>query len=416
MKKKFYIWAGILLALILIAAIGLAFTLKRQSKNNSLSEKSNLEAIKLGPDAFGKLSLSAKPASSSAAPAVSNSQPSAFSRQESAAGGSAAGGSGTATGGIMRPYFPYKYVYVGGKIPAIPSIMDVFEKVAVQTPVASEAAKALKTFGLGLVNLSSFANSQASGFTLIQDEKYGYAITVDLKDGTVSINKNGQWPDTSCKFECPLGVQMQNSPTGQGSPNARFDSAKIISAASAFLQEHGINLSAYGKPEVSQNRGVVPYMVNAEPSAPSAPFGIATPIYANRNATIVYPLMINGMETYSGTGKAGLNVDYDTEASKISGVYGLELQRFESSPYELETNVDELIKYAENSVGFGNNPKEITVDLATPFIAYEQEFNYSNSESREIYVPCLVFAVKNAPSDYYGPKYVLVALPKDNFN
>lgn len=428
MKKAYILYGSIVIILIIIAS-ALIVQRSREKKANLLSiNTSSMSIQKMAPGAFGTLNANPNNNSNPISPSQSEIQSNEdMLSPDVSMPASVSGSAGLKNSmAIMRPYYPYKYVYAGKDLPEIPKQMDVYEKVAnANRSAALQAAGILSNLNFGVANLSSFDSAAVDSFTINQDQQFGYSITVDVQNGTININRNWQqWPDPLAQCN---GDQtcIQNNRIKIGDIPS---DDKIIAVTNSFIKEHNINTKLYGQPEVSKNWRI-PYD-SASPAAKSQ-------IYLPEIISVTYPLQMNGNDVYaSGGNKAGLTVNYDIRFNKVDSLYGLSAQNYESSAYATETDPKILIKYAEggeqnsggpiiynnqgiaqSAPGVGSvvqpNAKLETVDLATPFIAYEQTWNYQNSQNKEIYVPALVFAVTNVPQNYYGPKAIVVPLIKD---
>ncbi len=420
MKKKFYIWASIFAGIVVIAAILLIIAARHQNMQSGGNGFLSAPKIaKLQPNAFGKLNASTtEQGNGQGALAAAAGTPVSSTNAQNESVAAAAGTAGAGIAQRLIPYRPYEYVYAGGELPKIPKQMNVYERnlLANNNNTGEGMIGVLNNLGFGLADLTSFKNAGINSFTITQDQPYGYAITVSVPDQSVSVNINWQeWPHPSPI----LGANPLASNSRASIPN----DDKILADANAFLKEHNINVNLYGSPEVLKNSW--PPIMSPQGSASqenSASQGKSAgapgmPYYRPQSAEVVYPLKIDGGEVYmQGGNKTGLTVSYDFASGKVSGVQGLDSQNYKGSLYGLETDAQKIIAQALGSNGTPNkNVQSLKIDLGTPFLTYEQMWNYTNYQNNEIFVPSLVFPVQNAPQGYYGPKFVLVALPEDIF-
>ena len=320
------------------------------------------------------------------------------------------GGSGV---GIARPdyYRLYNYRYAGEPVTDLPGQVDVLRRVKnVGLPVN---AGFLGSFDVGSLKLNSFSETSLSQVTLTEDREFGYVISIDFMEGTVNVFENWRrWPQpgNDCRDEvCYRNLQLK--------PEDMPDDASLIALANAWLNKHGINPASYGAPYVQDEWRV--YYAQAE-DKPIA--------YVPDVVTVIYPLQVNDAAVYeNGGSQAGLGVNVNVRYSRVSGMWNLTSQQYQSSAYEAETDFDTLFKYVNaGNQGYAmplmyprppidGGQKRVEIDLGTPTRGYLRYWNYLNNENQELLLPALVFPVQNQPADsnYYAPKQVVVPLVKE---
>lgn len=182
---------------------------------------------------------------------------------------------------------------------------------------------------------------------------------------------------------------------------------ELISITDRFISEHKINLSGYGEPEIDKSWNRVYYY---------GPGQEASQAYVPDVITVKYPLVINGSFVYEQGGyKLGITVNVNIRHKKVSGLYNLSVQEYESSLYEAETDFSKILKAAEKG-GLYNyfmsyeETKEF--EIGTPEKAYSVIWKYDQSSqtSRTLLVPALVFPVNTTPDTemyYYNDKIVI---------
>ena len=288
------------------------------------------------------------------------------------------GGGGSA---IMPPYQPvtYKYVYKGEDLNLTSAKLDVLKKVK---PSFDNSASGFDNFGLGLINLASFAQSKVQSINFNQDN--GYNINVDLINGMVSVS--GFYGDVY-----PTEKQMCSPEAGcpQPKPLSKSDvpdDATLISIADQFLSDHSILKDSYDAPVVL----VDPY---AKMSG-----------YVPDAITVIYPLKIQDGVVYDESGnKSGLNVSVNLRNKKVMGVYNLTTNDYEASSYDAVTDPVKILQVAQKGGMYGyigdGTGKIVEIDLGTPTLQYVQMWDWNSNYSQQMLVPSLIFPVTKQPTD-----------------
>lgn len=270
-----------------------------------------------------------------------------------------------------------------------------------------------------LVNLSSFPKADLQSFTLSQDEPFGYNISVNTQEGNISIDQNWpKWNPNCTNYECPeeKPLEKQDMPSDE----------EIIALADRFIKEHGINMNNFGKGEVNKEwQRFAPELSSAMPYIPT-------------DITVTYPRKIQNKTVYNlyGGNKDGAMVNVNIKHKRVSGLYGLTTQQYESSLYEAETDFDHLVKVAERGNNQNNyyptpmgdvkvfdapeqenknDSKKITIELATPSFELVRYDHYKDYKTQELLVPALVFPVIDAEKNNYPQKNIVVPIIKGLF-
>jgi hypothetical protein len=381
---------------------------------------------KVGDNAFG--SLSALSTSSGAERSLTSNTNSAVAPMASAPSSasdvgavSASAGAGTNQSApniviarpIPAPYIsPNRYAYTGDPISQPNAQLNVLKKSPAPLNGAALAA-ALKQAGFEQIDISSFSNVSMSTVTFSEDQKFGYQVSIDFVNGTISINQNySEWPQGGTS---PLSASDIPS-----------DSA-VIAIASQFLSAHGILTGAYGTPKVTRNN------FYAEPLSASGGAVSNMPMipYYSDSEQVVYPLLVNGENVYdAGGNEIGMTVEVNVRYNRVASVYGLEAQSYQSSAYDAITDASTIISMAENAGGgiypiiynqakssalvSGGPAINTTVyDLGTPTMAYEEMYQTdAQGASAEYLVPAFVFPVIGDVNSG-AQRNVIVPLVKD---
>lgn len=402
------------IAVIAIAAVSFA-AFGPFSKNNGpvALNTGNVDITSVGANAFGPLqSLGAGSGGTAAAQPTgasgsgSASAPSA-ENVPAAAPMSAAGTNSASSDMAVVPARPIvlttvKYDYIGSPISQDQAQLDVLKKVAAPL-TADQATAALEQAEFGQIGLSTFTGLGMSNVTLDQDQSFGYEISLDLTDGTISINENyNEWPQDSATTT-PLAASDIPS-----------DSA-VVAVANQFMAAHDISTADYGAPTVTPNTGfAVPLAATAMPMIP----------YYPDTEQVLYPLIVNGLPVYNTAGDAiGLMVEVNVRYGRVESVNGLQTEDYQSSAYDAITDTSTILSIAENPetypvmYGAASGPVNgdvTTYDLGTPTMVYEDMYQTaSNGQSSEFLVPAFAFPVVVGASDTASAQNIMVPLIQD---
>lgn len=411
-------YAALGVAAVAVAAVSFAAFGPSSKHNGSVALNSgNVSITSVGADAFGPLQSLAggSAASGSSSPAVP------------AANAPTAGPMNAAAAGVaVMPARPFglatvHYDYTGDPITQSEAQLDVLKKVVAPLS-ASQATAALEQSGFGPIDLSTFGGLSMSNVTLDQNQDFGYEISLDLANGTISINENySEWPQESATTT-PL--------TASDMPS---DSA-VITIADQFLAAHDISTANYGAPTVTQSSiGFAVPAASAGASAVSGGAASAMPMipYYPDAEQVLYPFMVNGMPVYDTNGTAiGLTVAVNVRYGRVESVYGLQTENYQSSAYDAITDTSTILSMAENpevypviygavsgggtSGDSAGNAAVTTYNLGTPTMAYEDMYQTdSNGQSSEFLVPAFAFPVVGSASGAAPAQNIMVPLVKD---
>jgi len=378
-------------------------------KNNSnqiarVIQQNNQSVKSLQNKAFGDLSSSQ----------LSNEESSSVPIAETGIGlDSATGGGGSASVQvsekmIARPIFDsinYNFVYDGEGIGEIEQMLTVYRRVDANQ-IGGEVVKAVGS--LDLLDINNFQNLSADSFNFSEDRDFGYNIYYNLKDNRVSIGNNYEkWPNIyeGCQDEnCYLNKRLKIDDV--------MSDDEAVRIADKFLNDYKIDKNGYGVGEVSENWLIAYEKSLANGSDP----------YIPESKTVVYPMIIEGEEVLDESGgKTGMRVEVSNRYSRVTGVYDIRYNQFEGSKYEVLNDVDKLINFAEQGglTPMYKNPdaeKQVDVMLGTPSINLISYWRYGggNGVSEELYIPALVFPVKEKPTEgYFYTDNVVIPLVKE---
>lgn len=292
---------------------------------------------------------------------------------------------------MLFPYKFTKYEYKGEPLATTSAQGTVYKRVKTVN-TATQLATILNNANFGLLNLGSFSSFKTQSIQVAEDKDFGYVVDINFNEGMISVNPN--WEKWQQQGEVkPLTARPTND--------------QLIAIANTFLAEKGINHSIYGTPVVDE----MPVRMYA------AKGGNAESTYIPDTMNVVYPLMIGGVEVYEDGGSPyGLTVTVNIRENKVSGVYNISSQTYESAAYDLETDPTKIIAYATSSRMpiYDKNkfkPEFQTANLETPKrILVRHWLNSQNGPTSEVYVPAYMFPVEGEVS--FAPRAVIVPLVK----
>jgi hypothetical protein len=405
--KKTLVSASLAVAVLILAVVGLqqSGVLNKKNANNILSFGSDVRITHAADGAFGSLATLTSASGTGGATNATAAPLGADSARSSIPSGMGGGGGMGVSEKMIAPFYEpvtYKYVYKGDELNLPSDKLDVLKK---QSPDAGSLAASLNTLGLGLINLDSFPGSKVQSVSFNQDK--GYNLYVDLTQGMVSISGYYDVMPMAEGKMCPVDGCPQ--PEAIKESDIPADDV-LISAANAFLAEHGISTDIYGAPEVRNE-----YRVQNYAQLKASPKSL---VYWPEYVDVVYPLKIQNGEVYDeGGSKVGLTVGVSIRTQKVMSVWNLTTQNYEASSYDAETDSARILKIAQagGMYGYtGEGGKVVEIELGTPTLQYVQMWDYQMNSSQQLLVPSLVFPVTKQPSDgSFYRKSVVVPLTKN---
>lgn len=297
---------------------------------------------------------------------------------------------------VMPPYeqIMYKYVYEGEDFSVDGDQMAVLKRVRGAVSQI-DAQNILQNLNFDNLDLSSFDNLLVRNISFSEEKNFGYYVFLDFYEGMISINENWEkWPTPASN------IGINDVPADE----------VLIAAANKFLTEHNISLDVYGEPKVDNSWRQ--YYDMAENKSE---------VFIPYMATVVYPLVVDDKIVYDeGGSMQGLRVAINLLQKRVSNVWNLTNQKYESSLYEMETDVDRILELASRGGAYyygweDPNAKVIEIKLGKPYIAYAQVWHYENNASSELLIPALVFPVTNIPTEaqYFYKENVVIPLAKE---
>ncbi|HRH23056.1 MAG TPA: hypothetical protein PK295_00275 [Candidatus Magasanikbacteria bacterium] len=287
---------------------------------------------------------------------------------------------------IYNPvYTNYNFTF-SGELPELSGDIEVLKRES-GIDAAKQYAGILQKIKLGIFDLGKLKQAQVQNFSLAEDRDKGYIINVDMVGGYVSISENySKWHTLRTEIDCVNG--MCSDPNMLSIDEVPEDST-LTNVSDAFLKEYGIDMSSYGK-GVVDSRWRVGYEAAEDKSA----------FYISNIQTVVYQLMINDKPVYEEYGEPmGIRVNINTQEMKVTNVEGIMTKTFSGSSYEGETDEARLRAIIEKArmVEYAEPTKTVDGELENATLGYMRrwQYNETNGNSTEIFVPAIIVEVKD---------------------
>jgi hypothetical protein len=137
----------------------------------------------------------------------------------------------------------------------------------------------------------------------------------------------------------------------------------------------------------------------------------------SNSVSVIYPFLLDGKQVYDDWGsKQGLQLNVNLEFNKVSSLYNLNTQNYQSSNYKMETDKDKILKLLRNGSIYPyynyqeTDTKIVEIPVGTPKLQYVRTWQYKNNISDELLVPALVFPILN-PDKTDNPYKTSVVIP-----
>ncbi|MDD4607200.1 MAG: hypothetical protein PHS07_02575 [Patescibacteria group bacterium] len=292
----------------------------------------------------------------------------------------------------------FEFNYLGQELEQTLQSLDVLKRVK-GGQAGQQLGRILQGLNFEMLNLKAFTNLEITNLSAVEKKDKGYSLAVSTEEGRISLYQNWQtWPtlEIDCRGD-DCNREIKNLVK-----NYLIQPQELIHLSDQFLQEHGVDLSSYGPGEIQP-----------------LPYWIETVDYVSDYLSVIYPLQINGLNVYDQRGfKQGIEVSLNLRQQAVSSVNNLETQIYQSSSYNLETDIQQILKYAQQG---GANPmyknedsQIVQINIDTPELAYIKIWRYENNQSDELLVPAWVFPIINKPqNEYFYQEKVVVPLAKD---
>ncbi len=304
-------------------------------------------------------------------------------------------------------YYAFKYTG-SASLPGLEAEQPVLKRSKPEQP-ASLVSRILNLISFGLIDLSQMQNVKMQNFGFLEDRDQGYGAYVDLQNGNVGMYQNYErWAQTDSRMMCTEVSCPAPTPL---KPSELLPNDEAISIADSFLKDYSISREGYGAPRVIETWRIA-YDQAAESERAN--------YYIPEQMQVMYPLMLEGKEVLDESGYTyGMSAMVDVRSKKVTNLGELITKQFEKSAYKGETDAKRLISIAEQG-GFRNynyvdpNAKKVELELGAPTVQmvkiYYSSDNYKTNS--DLYMPALVFPIKNWKGTNYWRQTVMVPLVK----
>ncbi len=307
----------------------------------------------------------------------------------------------------------YNYIYVGDEFDLLPREVDVYRKI---TPdLSKEFSSLFSDKKISFFDFKKFSDISINNLTINEDRDYGYSIYLGLQDGNFSLYKNWQkWPSLD-KLCAATGYEASCYEQNRLNIGDILPDQEILNIVNKFLVDYDISLDNYAD-GVIQKSWLKYYVANNSEQS----------IYIPESISVVYPLKINESLVYEEYGNSsGLTVEVDMKERRVSGLYGLSYQYYESSLYDTETDREAIMKIVSQGGRYpdyfyyeGSDYKSIDIEVGTPILGMVKIWHYDNNYSNgyELFVPAYIFpVVSESESSYFNKENIVVPAVKDFF-
>ncbi len=340
-----------------------------------------------GRSAFGPLALATSvKISNASSSAVSDTGTLAMTKTSATANQAA---SSSAPLAVIPTPTPEPTMAMTMSVQADPANTSNTRKIGVPVKYEYDGAELKLTESQGIVlkrTMGEESSKQLSDLVKIdlsESKKAGYVISINAEEGLISINKTEQkW------------VKQESTPATTNisktvQPPALEDDV-LISITNAFIKDHGIDTSTY-----------------------------SAPIVQTGSTTVLYPINLNSKEVYDLDGtRYGMHISVDTTEKKVQSVKNITSQIYESSKYPLETDSEKIISVITSldtpiKKGSAVSAKKVLLDTPKNIFMRYWSYDEETGTTTELYVPSLLFPIKNPEKSAQRPQFVLIPLVKD---
>jgi len=301
------------------------------------------------------------------------------------------------------PMTTYTYVYQG-ELPELSPSVTVYKRISASKSVPFSALAG--SLNLGNIDLTSFAGMKMDSVSFIQNQSYGYQMTVNLRDSSVGIDAQwDQWPMSKCQTDACFQaerVKLSDVPSED----------QLIAAADAFIKDHAIDMTHYGTPTVDMQWK---RDYDAAPNKADA--------WIPDQMRVLYPLMIDGNPVSDQSGMPfGISIGVHVKLRKVMSVYGMMSREYAKSEYAGVTDKQEIMDYLSKLDQYSWMPQtdqkdaqKATVTLGTPVMGYSVYYKYDNNITQELLIPSLTFPITDIKGgeQYFYRQSVVIPLASE---
>lgn len=302
----------------------------------------------------------------------------------------------------------YQYVYRGEALNELDlnSVSSLVYRRVIDKNLARRSANTLATIGGLPINLNSFSEKELIHFNFNQEKDFGYSVAVNLANNTLSVFDNwSTWPQPyqDCYDEdCLASLRL-------GADDMLTDN-QLISLANNFIENYGVDLSNYSSPRVSAQSKLTLLREASDNN------------YYPEYMTVIYPLLIDNQKVFDSHGiEEGLQISVNLREKRVSGLSNLNFSSYQSSSYELINDLNKINPLLERGGLYPDyrytDGELIEVELADPQIALVKTWlpSADKRSSYELFLPGLIFPVKETPNEYFYRQAVIIPLVEEVF-
>lgn len=279
---------------------------------------------------------------------------------------SGAGDSATSSSLIARPADFVSYTYsITGEY-SLPTLAVLKRQKGLSGGSSLSASSLFST--------SSFSGLRLDSVTASQTTDDGYSVSIDYRDGLVSIYRQSSLSSKDLIAE----TRPSGTSTSESSMTTVSDET-ALSVAKKFLSDHKISVDGYDQPFV-----VKPIATNE-----------MLKTMQGMEAQVIFPWNINGQPVYDDNGQRfGLTVGVAGD-EKVQSVYNLMPLSFQASTYATVTDRAKIADYTKrggwmySSVPTGG--KVETISLSAPTSGYLFSRYTLEQGTGDFLVPAIIF-------------------------
>jgi hypothetical protein len=248
--------------------------------------------------------------------------------------------------------------------------------------------------GLGIMDFSRFTQLAINNLNILSFDNSGYSIEIDYNKQTINIYKKGYE-----NFYLDSDQQINHAFVKLS------DNQTYLNIAKSFINKYNLNLDNYALAEV-----VKPGIAGQK-------------VHKSQSVTVFYPLLIDDKFVYNLAGdKVGASFEINVKIKKIIKIINLFASCYEYSLYDIKNDFREITEIAESGGILQTNhflefEKIEDISLKDPVLAYIYIDHYQNqylTKENVIFVPAMIFFVKDKDIKKIGKDKIIVPLIQDN--
>lgn len=284
----------------------------------------------------------------------------------------------------------FRYVYTGELVDIGQPKLEVLKRNVSSSYLGGLAER----FGLGLADFQNLGSLKFENVMMVEDKASPLRISVDLKNGELSISNDGGFAQTNGEYR---PIKPEEIPSTD----------ELIDIAGKFIKKFNINLAGYSEPIIQDNLSQWLELSRIQPD-----------YYLPEIISVVYPLTVKGTKVYDQGGNTqGISVSISVRSKQVVSVYGINVQQYDASLYSVETDIEKLLKAIQDNYQYPAEVKvnHVDVNLGTPELVYVAIYHYDQVKGEQrLFVPAFKFPVLEKPQEnLWFNDYVITPLVID---